>query len=281
MSLYQNILQFYSTTFFHSSSSSLLGPSLSLGFGLANFLFTFPIYHLIDKRGRRFLLLSSYPGMILSMLGASLAYNINNETRQLAVVVLFMFLFVFFYSWGQGPVPFAYSSEVFPLLNREAGMSFAVFANLFGAGLLALIVPQLTRTLSPTPPDPSQFADLSTGESRLLLIFTFLNILAFLLIFFLVPETAGATLGSSTAGLNYISLEELNYIFSVRTRDHVSYQVRVMVPWAWEIVKWKVGRKGEDERPDEPYQIYTWKQVEAVDELGEQIREGREREGET
>jgi hypothetical protein len=31
-------------------------------------------------------------------------------------------------------VPFAYSSEVFPLLNREAGMSFAVFCNLFGAG---------------------------------------------------------------------------------------------------------------------------------------------------
>jgi hypothetical protein len=133
----QNILQFYSTTFFHSpnhQSTSLLGPSLSLGFGLANFIFTFPVYHFIDKRGRRFLLLSSYPGMILSMLGASLAYNIKDETRQLIVVVLFMFLFVFFYSWGQGPVPFAYSSEVFPLLNREAGMSFAVFANLFGAG---------------------------------------------------------------------------------------------------------------------------------------------------
>jgi MFS family permease len=243
----QNILQFYSTTFFHSPnhpSTSLLGPSVSLGFGLANFIFTFPVYHSIDKRGRRFLLLSSYPGMILSMLGASLAYNIKDETRQLVVVVLFMFLFVFFYSWGQGPVPFAYSSEVFLLLNREAGMSFAVFANLFGAGtflplhphhittstypsshlfffnvndvrilgLLALIVPHLTLTLSPTTTTspPSPIPNISTGESRLLAIFTALNTLAFLLIFFLVPETAGATLGSSTTGLNYISLEELN-----------------------------------------------------------------------
>jgi MFS family permease len=133
----------------------MLGPGLSLGFGLANFLFTFPVYAFIDKRGRRFLLLSSYPGMILSMLGACLAYNIRDDTRRLVVLVLFMFLFVFFYSWGQGPgkhqafahsdfrdmhytkllaVPFAYASEVFPLLNREAGMSFSVFVNLFGAG---------------------------------------------------------------------------------------------------------------------------------------------------
>jgi MFS family permease len=84
--------------------------------------------------------------MIVSMLGASLAYNIDHETRRLVVVVFFMFLFVFFYSWGQGPVPFAYSSEVFPLLNREAGMSFAVFANLFGAGIF-LSPPCLTFTL--------------------------------------------------------------------------------------------------------------------------------------
>jgi hypothetical protein len=102
----QNILQFYSTTFFHDpelAANSLLGPGLSLGFGVANFLFTFPIYGFIDKRGRRFLLLSSYPGMIVSMLGACLSYNISNETARLSVVVLFMFFFVFFYSWGQGP----------------------------------------------------------------------------------------------------------------------------------------------------------------------------------
>ncbi len=31
-------------------------------------------------------------------------------------------------------VAFAYSSEVFPLFNREVGMSWAVFVNLFFAG---------------------------------------------------------------------------------------------------------------------------------------------------
>lgn len=56
--------------------------------------------------------------MIVSMLGACLAYNIKDDTKRLVVVVLFIFLFVFFYSWGQGPVPFAYCSEVFPLMVR-------------------------------------------------------------------------------------------------------------------------------------------------------------------
>jgi hypothetical protein len=136
-------------------------------------------------------------------------------------------------------------------------------------GLLALIVPHLKLTLSPTTTTspPSPIPNISTGESRLLAIFTALNTVAFLLIFFLVPETAGATLGSSTTGLNYISLEELSYIFSVRTRDHVSYQIRVMVPWAWEMVRWKVrgwlGRK--EERPEEAYQISEWVLAEAVD----------------
>tara|TARA_R110002003_G_scaffold106_23_gene8902 strand:- start:1273 stop:1716 length:444 start_codon:yes stop_codon:yes gene_type:complete len=137
---------------------------------------------------------------------------------------------------------------------------------------LALVVPQLTRALAGYPLSD---ADLKTGESRLLGIFTGLNILSLVLIFFLVPETAGATLGSDDSqGLNYISLEELNYIFNVKTTQHISYQVRVMVPWAWDMVKWKwsrfVGAKVDD-RPEDPYQLYTWVQVEQVNELGQEI----------
>lgn len=148
--------------------------------------------------------------------------------------------------------------------------------NISPLGLLALVVPQLTRALASYPASDN---DLKTGESRLLGIFTILNVFALILIFFLVPETAGATLGSDdTQGLNYISLEELNYIFNVKTRDHVSYQVRVMVPWAWDVLKWKFGRlvtrKGE-ERPEDPYQLYTWVQVEQVNGLGQEISESR------
>jgi hypothetical protein len=126
-------------------------------------------------------------------------------------------------------------------------------------GVLALVVPLLTRALAGYPPNGS---DVKTGESRLLAIFTGLNVLALILIFFLVPETAGAMLGSDDAQrLNYISLEELHYIFSVETTEHIRYQVSVMVPWAWQMVRWKYRmliRQRSEERPENPYQLYNW-----------------------
>jgi len=100
---------------------------LSWGIGLANFLFTFPTYYLIDKRGRRFLLLLGFPAMAISMLAACLSFNIHPSGLRDGFIIFFIFAFFFFYSWSEGPVAFAYSSEVFPLLNREVGMSFAVF----------------------------------------------------------------------------------------------------------------------------------------------------------
>ncbi|KAF2097983.1 general substrate transporter, partial [Rhizodiscina lignyota] len=277
-----NVLQFYSSTFFQDPtaiSQPVRGLWFSWGLGLANFIFTFPIYYFIDKRGRRFLLLASYPGMIISLLAASLSYNIDDSGQRLAVVIFWMFAFVFFYSWGQGPVPFAYSSEIFPLLNREAGMSFSVFVNLTGAGVLALVVPRLTQVLSDDSSTHYNPNDYNVGQSRLLAVFTGLNVLALILIFFFVPETAGASLGLDESNtLRYISLEELNWIFSVRTRKHIDYQLRYMIPWAWKILIWKwrhyVLRKREETRPDDPEEPYIWVVNEQIEELNEEREEG-------
>lgn len=76
---------------------------MSWGVGLANFLFTIPAYLFIDTRGRRFLLLVTYPFMAICMLGASLSFLRHNETARYGLVGAFMFLFVMFYSLGQGP----------------------------------------------------------------------------------------------------------------------------------------------------------------------------------
>lgn len=138
-----NVLSFYSTVFLkdinQSSSSNKDALWLSWGLGIANFIFTFPAYWLIDRWGRRSLLLATYPFMFVWMLGATLSFLGGTDHEQRIRVSVFMFLFFSSYSVGQGPVAFAYSSEVFPLFNREAGMSFAVFINLTGAGKQSIL----------------------------------------------------------------------------------------------------------------------------------------------
>ena len=117
-------------------------------------------------------------------------------------------------------------------------MSFAVFTNLFGAGLLTLFVPALT---------------IAIGHSGLLGIFAALNVLAFVLVFFFARETAGAALGGTPGSMTFMSLEELNYIFGVSSAKHIRYQLTTVVPWAW-----KYYVKRDADCPDTPEKLYTW-----------------------
>lgn len=48
----------------------------------------------------------------------------------------FIYLFTIMYSLGEGPVAFQYSAEVFPTIQREQGMAWAVcINNTFGKSL--------------------------------------------------------------------------------------------------------------------------------------------------
>jgi hypothetical protein len=44
-------------------------------------------------------------------------------------VIRFVYLFTICYSLGEGPVAFQYSAEVFPTIQREQGMAWAVCIN--------------------------------------------------------------------------------------------------------------------------------------------------------
>jgi hypothetical protein len=143
---------------------------------------------------------------------------------------------------------------------------------------LALVVPQLTQALASQPLEDEASR---TGESRLLGIFTGLNVVALTLIFFFVPETAGATLGvSETQGLNYVSLEELNYIFNVKTAKHIRYQIGEIVPWTWNVFVWKIRRHilhKIEQRPDDPDQLYTWVIIQQMNESSDESTSQSER----
>ena len=149
--------------------------------------------------------------MAVLLLATGFSYE-SGGAKRLPLVVFFTLVFVAFYSVGGGPVPFTYSAESFPLSHREVGMGAAVAVNLFFAGLLALVFPRMTSSL---------------GSAGALGVFCGLNMVAFVLIFLLVPETSQC------------SLEDLDFRFLVRTNRHISHQLRT-VGW---YVKGK--RKGD------------------------------------
>lgn len=114
-----NILAFYSTSLFTGKgelTTSLIPLWYSWGFGITNFLFSFPTYFLVDKKGRRWLLLWTFPPMAICLLITGLLYD-DHRGASYAFIIIFTAI----YSFGAGPVPFAYSAEVYPLTNREAG----------------------------------------------------------------------------------------------------------------------------------------------------------------
>ncbi|KAK3678994.1 hypothetical protein LTR78_001447 [Recurvomyces mirabilis] len=212
-----NIIAFYSATIFSqagfSETSALL---VSWGFGLVNFTFAWPAVWTIDTFGRRGLLNFTFPNMAWSLLTAGLCFLITNQEAHLATVALFIFIFGAFYSPGEGPVPFTYSAEVFPLSHREVGMSWAVATNNFWASVLSMSLPRILAAFTPA----GTFG-----------FYAGLNVVAFFLIFFFLPETQQRT------------LEELDYVFGVTTRRHAAFQAKEMFPWWFR--RWILWRKGE------------------------------------
>ncbi|KAL1652188.1 hypothetical protein SLS58_000315 [Diplodia intermedia] len=201
-----NIIAFYSSTVFRSAGAGRLESLLaSWGFGLINFLFAIPALYTIDTFGRRNLLLFTFPQMAWTLLAAGLCFLIPaSSPAHLGLVAMFIYLFACFYSPGEGPVPFTYSAEVFPLSHREVGMSWAVATCLFWAAVLSITFPRMLAAMT------------VTGAFG---FYAGLNLIALVMIFLWVPETKQRT------------LEELDYVFAVPTRKHMSYQVTKALPY--------------------------------------------------
>lgn len=194
-----NVIAYYSSTIFlnggFSQSSALLA---SMGFGIINFLFALPAVFTIDTFGRRSLALFTLPFLALWLLFTGFSFKIPGTTARTGCVALGIYLYAIFYSPGMGPVPFTYSAEVFPLHVRDVGMSLATIT-LWGFNfILSLTWPPLLKRLG------------STGAFG---YYAGWNVVGFLLVFFLVPETKGLT------------LEELDITFSVPTHRFIQYQL--------------------------------------------------------
>ena len=117
-----NFVIYYAPRIFESaglaSSTALLS---SVGIGLVNLVFTMLGIYLIDRAGRKQLMLYGSIGYIVTLAVVSWAFYTGAGGT---IVVLFLFGFIASHSIGQGAVIWVFISEIFPNHVRAIGQSF-------------------------------------------------------------------------------------------------------------------------------------------------------------
>ncbi|XP_023888282.2 D-xylose-proton symporter-like 2 [Quercus suber] len=150
---------------------------VSILLGLLKLIMTGVAVLVVDKLGRRPLLLGGVSGMVISLFLLGSYYLFLDDVPVVAVVALL--LYVGCYQLSFGPIGWLMISEIFPLRLRGRGLSIAVLVN-FGANAL------VTFAFSPLK--------ALLGAAILFYIFGAIAVASLVFIFFVVPETKGLTL---------------------------------------------------------------------------------------
>ena len=164
-----------------NASASLLSTT---GIGVVNLVFTILGMMLIDRLGRKTLMLIGSIGYIVSLGAVSWAFYSGAGGM---LVVLFVFLFIASHAVGQGAVIWVFIAEIFPNNVRAKGQSLGCGTHWVFAALITLLMPYV----------------LSIFEGHAIFaFFAFMMALQLLFVVFLMPETKGRTLESLAEGLS-------------------------------------------------------------------------------
>jgi SP family galactose:H+ symporter-like MFS transporter len=148
----------------------------TLGLGCINFCATILALFLIDRLGRRTLLLLSQGGVALSLLFFTATFIFPSH---FFVAVLCLLLFIVSYSIGLGPIPWVLVSEIYPLSIRAHGIALMTFLSWLCNFLVVFTFPRFLASW--------------TGSGAFGL-YTLIAIGAFFLFQWIIPETKGKSL---------------------------------------------------------------------------------------
>ncbi len=147
----------------------------SIGIGVTNLLFTFVGLWLIDRLGRRTLLLIGSIGYILSLGACAWAFYTHHES----IVPACIFAFIAAHAVGQGTVIWVLISEIFPNRYRAVGQSLGSATHWVFAALLTTVFPLMVSAFHP---------------GTIFLFFCGMMALQLVWVLTMVPETKGVPL---------------------------------------------------------------------------------------
>ena len=147
------------------------------GIGVVNLLFTMLALSIIDRFGRRKLMLVGSFGLIFTL--AMVAHFFYTESTNGMLVAIYLFIYIAFFAFSQGAVIWVFISEIFPNKVRASGMALGSFTHWIMAAIIAFTFPYVAETL---------------GGGNTFLIFTIMMVLQLLFVWKVMPETKGVSL---------------------------------------------------------------------------------------
>ena len=150
----------------------------SIAIGGVNLVFTFVGLYLIDRMGRKSLLLLGSFGYIISLGMVAFAFA---SSASPAFLMTFLLLFIASHAVGQGAVIWVLISEIFPNKTRALGQSFGASTHWICAALITLVGPRVI----------SLFAG---REWIIFAFFAFMMVLQLIWVLTKVPETKNVSL---------------------------------------------------------------------------------------
>jgi MFS transporter, SP family, galactose:H+ symporter len=160
-----------------SSSGAILATA---GIGVVNVLMTIVSMRLIDRKGRKPLLLTGIGGMVVSLGVLSLSFHISTQSATLAwFAVISMMAYVASFAISLGPIFWLLISEIYPLKIRSSSEGLAATFNWGSNLVVTLTFLSLVRWM---------------GASQTFLLYALFAVAAWIFSYRFVPETKGRTL---------------------------------------------------------------------------------------
>lgn len=169
------ILYYLNDIFAHAGFSKVSGNLQAVAVGGTNLLFTMIAMSVIDRIGRKTLLLVGSVGTAICLAGVSVIFFTNQHQSYLLWLLIG---YIAFFAFSQGAVIWVYIAEVFPNNVRAKGQSLGSFTHWLMNGTISLIFPIMAASSGAYP----------------FVFFAVMMVVQFFVVLLVYPETKGLTL---------------------------------------------------------------------------------------
>jgi sugar porter (SP) family MFS transporter len=169
------ILYYLNDIFARAGFSKVSSDLQAVAIGATNLLFTMIAMSLIDKVGRKKLLLTGAVGTALCLAGVAGIF-LSHQHEELLVWLLIGY--IAFFAFSQGAVIWVYIGEVFPNRVRAKGQSLGSFSHWMMNGIISLVFPVMAAKSGGYP----------------FVFFAVMMVVQFIVVLLFYPETKGHSL---------------------------------------------------------------------------------------